>query len=102
MFWDGTHWIDERRAAPAAPPTPRRRLRDALATLPIVLIFATAFLAPRWPMAHRAINVVYDLLLIGNTVYFWRRGPSPLGTLYLVAVIGTALDFVMHFVIDIA
>jgi predicted neutral ceramidase superfamily lipid hydrolase len=73
-----------------------------LAVIPLVLIFTTAFLAPKHPMGHQAVNVVYDGLLIYNAWFFWTRGPSPLGWLYLVAVIGTALDFAMHFVIKIA
>jgi hypothetical protein len=73
-----------------------------LAVMPLVLIFTTAFLAPKHPMGHQAVNVVYDGLLIYNAWFFWKRGPSPLGWLYLVAVIGTALDFAMHFVIRIA
>ncbi|HUJ79740.1 MAG TPA: hypothetical protein VLY45_05430 [Nitrospiria bacterium] len=82
----------------------RRRERTAilLAVVPLVLIFTTAFLAPKHPMGHQAVNVVYDGLLIYNAWFFWRRGPSPLGWLYLAAVIGTALDFAMHFVIKIA
>jgi hypothetical protein len=62
----------------------------------------TAFLAPKHPLAHQAVNVVYDGLLIYNAWFFWKSGPPPLGWLYLVAVIGTALDFAMHFVIRIA
>lgn len=82
----------------------RRRDRKAilLAVVPLGLIFLTAFLAPRHPMGHQAVNVVYDGLLIYNAWFFWKQGPSPLGWLYLVAVIGTALDFAMHFVIKIA
>jgi hypothetical protein len=80
----------------------RERTAVLLAVVPLVLIFTTAFLAPKHPMGHQAVNVVYDGLLIYNAWYFWRRGPSPLGWLYLVAVIGTALDFAMHFVIKIA
>jgi len=73
-----------------------------LAVIPLALIFTTAFLAPKHPMGHQAVNVVYDGLLIHNVYYFWKRGPFPLGWLYLAAVIGTALDFAMHFVIKIA
>jgi hypothetical protein len=73
-----------------------------LAVIPLVLIFTTAFLAPRHPQAHQVVNVVYDGLLIYNAWFFWKRGTRPLGWLYLVAVIGTALDFAMHFVIRIA
>lgn len=81
----------------------RRGERTAilLAVIPLVLIFTTAFLAPKHPMGHQAVNVLYDGLLIYNAYFFWKWGPSPLGWLYLVAVIGTALDFAMHFVIRI-
>jgi len=78
------------------------RMAVWLAVTPLILIFTTAFLAPKHPLAHQAVNVVYDSLLIYNAYYFWKRGPAPLGWLYLVAVIGTACDFVMHFVIRIA
>ncbi len=82
----------------------RRRERTALilAIVPLVLIFITAFLAPKHPSAHQAVNLVYDGLLIYNAYFFWKSGLFPLGWLYLVAVIGTALDFAMHFVIRIA
>jgi len=73
-----------------------------LAVVPLALIFLTAFLAPKHPLAHQAVNVVYDGLLIYNAYFFWKRGPFPLGWLYLAAVIGTACDFAMHFVIRIA
>ena len=73
-----------------------------LSTFPLLLIFLTAYLGPRLPGAHQAVNILYDGLLIYNTVYFWKRGPMPLGLLYLTAVIGTVLDFAMHFVIRIA
>jgi len=73
-----------------------------LAVIPLVLIFTTAFLAPKHPIGHQAVNVIYDGLLIYNAYFFWTRGPYPLGWIYLVAVIGTALDFAMHFVIRIA
>lgn len=70
-----------------------------LSVLPLVLIFATTYFATRVPTAHQAINIFYDGLLIFNAVYFWKAGPSPTGLLYLASVIGTALDFAMHFVI---
>ena len=70
--------------------------------LPLVLIFTTAFLAARFPVAHQTINIGYDALLVFNAVYFWKTGPRPTGLLYLVCVLGTALDFAMHFVIRIA
>lgn len=83
-----------------------RRCREPrsllLAVVPLVLIFTTAFLAPKHPTAHQAVNFVYDGLLIYNAYFFWKSGPFPLGWLYLVAVVGTALDFAMHFVIKIA
>ena len=71
----------------------------ALAVLPIVLIFTTTYFATRLPAAHQAINLFYDALLIFNAVYFRKTGPRLLGWLYVAAVIGTALDFAMHFVI---
>jgi hypothetical protein len=80
----------------------RRPLPLALAVLPLVLIFTTAFLARPFPVAHQIINIFYDALLVFNTVYFWRTGPRYAGPLYLVCVLGTALDFAMHFVIKIA
>ena len=73
-----------------------------LAAVPLVLIFLTAYLAPRLPAAHRAVNILYDGLLIYNTYYFWMFHPRSLRWLSLAAVIGTALDFAMHFVIKIA
>jgi len=72
----------------------------ALSLLPIALIFITTYFATRVPTAHQVINVFYDALLIFNAVYFWKNGPRPAGTIYLIAVIGTALDFAMHFVIS--
>ncbi len=80
----------------------RQPLPLTLALLPLILIFTTAFLARPFPMAHQVINIFYDALLVFNTVYFWRTGPRYAGPLYLVCVLGTALDFAMHFVIKIA
>lgn len=80
----------------------RQRTALLLAVIPLVLIFTTAFLASKHPLAHQVVNFVYDGLLIYNAYFFWKRGPFPLGWLYLVAVVGTALDFAMHFVIRIA
>ncbi len=83
-----------------------RRRRDPIALLlalfPLLLIFATTYFATRFPPAHQAINLVYDGLLVFNAAYFWRTGPAIVGRLYLIAVIGTALDFAMHFVVRIA
>jgi hypothetical protein len=70
-----------------------------LSILPLVLIFTTTYFATRLPAAHQANNLFYDGLLIFNAFYFWKTGPRPTGMLYLVSVIGTALDFSMHFVI---
>lgn len=70
-----------------------------LSILPLVLIFTTTYFATRLPAAHQVINLFYDGLLIFNAVYFWKTGPRPTGALYLIAVIGTLLDFSMHFVI---
>jgi hypothetical protein len=80
----------------------RQPLPLALAVLPLILIFTTAFLARPFPLAHQIVNIFYDALLVGNTIYFWRTGPRYTGPLYLVCVLGTALDFAMHFVIKIA
>ncbi|HUK56755.1 MAG TPA: hypothetical protein VLY20_08880 [Nitrospiria bacterium] len=71
----------------------------ALSVLPLVLIFATTYFATRIPAAHQVINVFYNALLIFNAVYFWKTGPSPTGSLYIASVIGTLLDFAMHFVV---
>jgi hypothetical protein len=73
-----------------------------LACLPLALIFVTTYFATRIPAAHQITNVVYDALLVFNAFYFSRTGPAPLGPLYLVSVVGTLLDFAMHFVIRIA
>lgn len=80
----------------------RQPLPLALAILPLILVFTTAFLARPSPVAHQIINILYDALLVGNTVYFWRTGPRFTAPLYVVCVVGTALDFAMHFVIKIA
>lgn len=82
--------------------TRRQPVPLGLAILPLVLIFATAFLARPFPLAHQIINVFYDALLVFNAIYFWRTGPRFTGPLYLVCVLGTALDFAMHFVVKIA
>lgn len=71
-----------------------------LSILPLALIFITTYFATRVPMAHQVINFFYDGLLIFNAFYFWKNGPRPTGPIYLVAVIGTILDFSMHFVIS--
>ncbi|HTN43023.1 MAG TPA: hypothetical protein VMN77_04415 [Nitrospiria bacterium] len=70
-----------------------------LSILPMALIFITTYFATRVPIAHQVINIFYNAILIFNAVYFWKTGPSPTGPLYLASVIGTALDFAMHFVI---
>ncbi|HEY5594585.1 MAG TPA: hypothetical protein VIL61_05430 [Nitrospiria bacterium] len=70
-----------------------------LSILPLALIFITTYFATRLPAAHQVINLFYDGLLIFNAFYFWKTGPRPTGALYLASVIGTALDFAMHFVI---
>ena len=38
MFWDGTHWTTEGAASAPARPRHRRRMRDILATVPILLL----------------------------------------------------------------
>jgi len=80
----------------------RQPLPLVLAVAPLILIFTTAFLARPFPLAHQIVNVFYDALLVGNAVYFGKTGPRPTGWLYLVCVLGTALDFAMHFVIRVA
>jgi hypothetical protein len=82
--------------------TRRQPLPLGLAILPLVLIFTTVLLARPFPLGHQTINIFYDALLVFNTIYFWRTGPRFAGPLYLVCVLGTALDFAMHFVIKIA
>lgn len=79
----------------------RRREPKAifLSVLPLVLIFTTTYFATRVPAAHQVINLFYDALLVFNAVYFSKTGPRPTGALYLTSVIGTVLDFAMHFVI---
>ena len=80
-----------------------RKRRDwksvVLAGVPLALIFVTTYFATRFPYAHQTTNYIYDAWLIFNTYYFWKSGPRLLGILYLVAVMGTLLDFAMHFVI---
>jgi len=71
----------------------------ALSIAPIALIFITTYFATRVPIAHQVINIFYNVLLIFNAVYFWKNGPSPTGPLYLTSVIGTLLDFAMHFIV---
>ena len=82
--------------------TRRKSLPLFLVILPLGLIFVTVMLARPYPLAHQIVNIGYDALLIFNTVYFWRNGPRFVGPLFLVCVIGTGLDFAMHFVIKIA
>jgi hypothetical protein len=80
----------------------RKPLPVLLVILPLGLIFVTVLLARPFPLAHQIVNIGYDGLLIFNTVYFWRTGPRFVGPLFLVCVVGTALDFAMHFVLKIA
>lgn len=82
--------------------TRRQPVPLGLAILPLVLIFTTVLLARPFPLGHQIVNIFYDALLVFNTVYFWRNGPRFTGPLYLVCVLGTALDFAMHFVVKIA
>ncbi len=70
-----------------------------LSIFPLALIFITTYFATRLPAAHQATNLIYDALLIFNAYFFWKTGPRPTGALYLAAMIGTLLDFSMHFVI---
>ncbi|HEY7941482.1 MAG TPA: hypothetical protein VID25_06015, partial [Candidatus Limnocylindrales bacterium] len=48
MFWDGTRWVDERPTPTPAVFNGPRRLRDWIATIPIVLL-APALLFPFLP-----------------------------------------------------
>jgi hypothetical protein len=45
---------------------------------------------------------MHEAVLVFNTVFFWRTGPRFVGPLFLLCVLGTALDFAMHFVIELA
>jgi hypothetical protein len=82
--------------------TRRQPVPLTLAILPLVLIFVTVLLARPFPLAHQIVNIGYDALLVFNTVYFWKNGPRFTGPLYLVCVLGTAADFAIHFVVNIA
>jgi len=70
-----------------------------LVSLPVCLIFLTAYLGKHLPEAHRVLNIFYDALLIYNGYYFWSIGQRWAFIFYLIAIISTALDFAMHFVI---
>ena len=74
----------------------------ALATIPLALIFVTAFVAAKFPLVHRGVNLLYDGLLVWNAIYFWAGEPRLLRWLYVAAALGTAFDFAMHFVLHIA
>jgi len=70
MFWDGQRWIPEAPAAGPRNPSPikPRRLRDWLATIPLVLLLP-ALLAPMLPaQAGRAVpsNDVPTLRIRGS------------------------------------
>lgn len=81
----------------------RRQRREwkpmVLAFLPLGLIFLTAQVGKHFPDAHRLINIFYDGLLIYNAYYFWKAGQRLTFGYYLAAILATALDFAMHFVI---
>jgi len=70
-----------------------------LALLPLSLIFLTAYLGKHWADAHQVVNIFYDGLMIYNTYYFWKVGQQLTFWFYILAVVSTALDFAMHFVI---
>ncbi len=70
-----------------------------LAFLPLALIFLTAYLGKHWASAHQGVNIFYDGLLIYNTYYFWKAEQYLIFWFYILAVVSTALDFAMHFVI---
>ena len=44
MYWNGTHWVNEAAAIQPARTQPRRRMRDLLATLPILLLIPALLL----------------------------------------------------------
>ena len=70
-----------------------------LAVLPLGLIFITAYLGKHSPVSHQVMNVFYDGLLIYNAYHFWNNGQLLTFWFYILAIIATALDFAMHFVI---
>lgn len=70
-----------------------------LVFLPMGLIFLTAYLGKTAPWAHQIVNLGYDILLIFNTAYFWKRREKTIFWLYVFAVFSTILDFAMHSVI---
>lgn len=71
-----------------------------LAFLPLALIFLTAYLGKHWTSAHQVVNIFYDGLLLYNTYYFWKAQQRLTFWFYILAVISTALDFAMHFVVS--
>jgi hypothetical protein len=77
----------------------RERKSMVLAFLPLALIFLTAYLGKHWASAHQVVNIFYDGLLIYNTYYFWKAEQRLTFWFYILAVVSTALDFAMHFVI---
>ena len=77
----------------------RQWLPMVLACLPVVMIFVTAYLGKHASAAHQVMNFFYDGLLIFNAFYFFRSGQRMTFILYILAIISTALDFAMHFVI---
>jgi uncharacterized membrane protein YozB (DUF420 family) len=78
----------------------RRQWRPMLlAFLPLILIFVTAYLGKNSPASHQAVNIVYDGLLIYNAYYFFKAGQRLTFGFYVAAILATALDFAMHFVI---
>lgn len=70
-----------------------------LAVLPLGLIFMTAYLGKHSPVSHQVLNIFYDGLLIYNAYYFWNIGQVLTFRFYVFAIVATALDFAMHFVI---
>lgn len=80
-----------------------RQWRDwkplVLALLPLALIFLTAYLGKHWASARQVVNIFYDGLLIYNIYYFWKAEQRLTFWFYILAVVSTALDFAMHFVI---
>ncbi len=70
-----------------------------LAFLPLGLIFLTAYLGKHWPSAHQVVNIFYDGLLIYNAYFFWKVVQPLTFWLYILAIVSTAMDFAMHFVI---
>ncbi|HEX5590135.1 MAG TPA: glycosyl hydrolase family 28-related protein, partial [Candidatus Limnocylindrales bacterium] len=66
-FWDGTRWTDERPVRPAlrAHSTRARRLRDWLATIPIILL-VPALIIPMVPVGARSATLTVDGIAVAG------------------------------------